>query len=246
MAKLVLNEKYLYLKDWVRDITQNFERSGEVIYNARNQIRVFTLPDGQKVNVKRYRQPFFLNRVVYTFFRKPKAVRAYQYAFRLLEKGVATPEPIAYILEKKCGLLAVSYLVTVQSPLKRNFYEFGKGPLEGRENILVAFARFTAELHKKGIYHKDYSPGNILFDVCGDKVDFTVVDINRMKFDKVSLEKGCKNFARLWGRTDMFKLLAQVYASSMGYDQSRVEKLMLQYRNEFWKNKSRQKYEFLE
>jgi hypothetical protein len=77
-------------------------------------------------------------------------------------------------------------------------------------------------------------------------VDFTVVDINRMEFGEVGLEKGCKNFARLWGRTDMFKLLAQVYASSMGYDQSRVEKLMLQYRNEFWKNKSRQKYEFLE
>jgi serine/threonine protein kinase len=116
-------------------------------------------------------------------WRTPKAVRAYENAVRLCEAGIDTPQPIAYILITDKGLLRESYLVSMRSLLTRNFYEFRHHPLEGYEPIVRAFARFTARMHQQGILHRDYSPGNILFDV--DKkgeVHFEIVDINRMIF----------------------------------------------------------------
>ena len=63
-----------------------------------------------ELNVKRYRVPHLINRVIYRFFRQPKAVRAYEYALRLVAKGFETPAPIAYILFRKKGFLEYSYL----------------------------------------------------------------------------------------------------------------------------------------
>ena len=84
-------------------------------------------------------------------------------------------------------------------PHDRNFYEFGRGGIDGREDILRAFARFTARVHEAGFLHVDYSPGNILFRKGAQGIDFCLVDINRMHFGLVSVRSGCENFARLWG-----------------------------------------------
>jgi len=73
--------------------------------------------DGTLVNAKRYCLPHLLNRLVYsTGLRKPKGLRAFTYPTRLLERGIETPEPIAYIEQRRCGLLGLSYFVSVQSP----------------------------------------------------------------------------------------------------------------------------------
>jgi serine/threonine protein kinase len=114
-------------------------------------------------------------------------------------------------------------------------YEFGKGGIEGREYILKAFALFTAKLHESGIYHRDYSPGNILFDEKNDEVKFCLVDINRMRFGEVSIEKGCENLARLWGQKPMFELIAKVYAEARRTDIQYCTEKMLLARNRFWK-----------
>ncbi len=236
MKRVVLNICHAALAGFVASIPKEFDLGGATIYNARNKIKVFTLPSGQKVNVKRYCQPLFFNRLVYTFIRTPKAVRAYEYALKLITLGVPTPSPIAYILESGCGLLTQSYLITEQSSLSRMFYEFGKGGIAGREFILDAFAQFTAQLHDKGVYHKDYSPGNILFDVINGIPQFTLVDINRMEFGPVDMDNGCRNFARLWGNTEMFELLAVSYAKARGFDENICRHLLLGYRYKFWKN----------
>ena len=44
--------------------------------------------------------------------------------------------------------------------------------------------------------HRDYSPGNILFDKIDGEYHFMLVDINRMSFGKISIDMGCANFAR--------------------------------------------------
>lgn len=242
--KVVVNPKYKSLRHFVVSLPALFDTEGDIIYNARNQIKVFTLPDGTRINVKRYRKPIFINRLVYSFLREPKAVRAYHYALRLLKLEVPTPEPIAYILEQKCGLLAYSFLITEQSPLRRMFYEFGTGTLVGRENIVKSFARFTADLHQKGVYHKDYSPGNILFEVTNGVPEFTLVDINRMEFGTVNMEKGCRNFARLWGKQDFFEMIAAEYATARNFDVAQCTALILKYRHNFWKQHNRNLFDY--
>ena len=74
---LVINSTYDYLREWIQSIPSRFSEEGEVIYNARNQIRLFTAPDGTELCVKRFHTPAELNDWIYMYWRKPKAVRAY-------------------------------------------------------------------------------------------------------------------------------------------------------------------------
>ena len=233
----IVNPTYESLRTWIESIPSLFEQSGEVIYDARNQIRLITAPDGTETCVKRFHAPRGLNSWIYMHWRTPKAVRAYENAVRLCQAGIDTPEPIAYILIIEGGLLRESYLVNLRSTLSRNFYEFRHHPLEGHEEIVRAFARFTAHMHEQGILHRDYSPGNILFDV--DKqgqAHFEIVDINRMVFDRpVAIDTACRNFCRLWGKEDFFILLAKEYAQARGFDETQCIHLTVKYWKRFWR-----------
>lgn len=231
--KIILNPAFESLRAFVESIPQIFEKKGRTIYEGRNEIKVFQV-NGMEVNVKRYRVPILLNRVVYSFFRKTKGIRAFSYPLQILNKGFETPEPIAYIEIKKCGLIHHSFFISMQSPYAHTFYEFGNATAEQYEEIAKAFASYTAKLHDAQIYHKDYSPGNILFDKIDGEYHFLLVDINRMSFGEVSMQKGCANFARLWGNTGFFELLATEYAKARGLDTKECIRLVLDARRKFW------------
>ncbi len=232
--KVVINPAFENLTSFLYSVPERFYNEGVTIYKSRNEIKVFEI-EGTQINIKQYKVPVFINRIIYTFFRLSKASRAYKYAVKLLSKGFDTPTPIAYIHQKKCGLIQQTYFISVHSPYPRNMYEFGKGTLSGREHIIESFARYTGHLHEAGIYHKDYSPGNILFEETSQGINFTLVDINRMKFGPVSIKKGCANFARLWGKEDLFRLIAREYAIIRKADEKECLDLILSYKERFWK-----------
>lgn len=234
---IAINPKYEHLRAWIEQVPETIFQQGEVIYDARNQIRRMQAPDGTDVCIKRFHQPRFWNRIGYTFLRAPKAKRAYDNAVCLLSRGIATPEPIGYILCGE-GLLQESYLITKQSALTRNFYEFGDGVVAGKEDILRAFAQYTAAAHQAGIYHLDYSPGNILFDQVDGRWQFEMIDINRMQTHAcVGMHKGCSNFARLWGRAELHTTISDAYAAARGYDVSRCRQIALHARERFWRHR---------
>lgn len=236
-VKITLNPAYQRLRGFVEELPQRFEREGETIYHKRNHIKVFTLPDGTRLNVKRYCTPIPINRFIYSTIRHPKAQRAYENALILARKGIPTPEPIAYTLRFEHGLLGESYLITKQSDLAHTFYEFGHGGIVGRETVLADFVHFTSELHKKGVYHKDYSPGNILFDTRDGATVFALVDINRVAYRKIGVKKGCRNFARLWGNTDFFEFIAKHYAAERHANADFCRKEVFAARQKFWAGK---------
>lgn len=231
--KITVNPAYEHYRDFVESIPRTFESAGRIIYSGRNLIKVMTV-DGVEINVKRYGIPALANRIVYSFLRVPKGKRAFKYPQMLLEKGFETPVPIAYIEERRLGLIQYSYFISMQSPYQRSFYEFGNADIECCKDIVVAFAQYTADLHKSGIMHRDYSPGNILFDKIDGKYHFTLVDINRMSFEKISVEKGCANFARLWGQKAFFELLAKEYAKARSANEAYCVDRVLMYRKKFW------------
>ncbi len=238
--KIVENPQQSRFSDFVKSIHFQFDKGGTVIYKQRNEIRVFDV-NGIPVNVKRFRVPGFLNRIVYSFFRPSKARRSFQYAMKLREKGIETPEPIAYILIKRGGLLYYSYYISKQVDYDHTLYEFGKGGISGREHILNAFAAFTARLHQKGVFHEDYSPGNILFKEKANEVEFCLVDINRIRFHNVSMHEGCSNFARLWGQEPFFRFVAKRYAEKRNFNPEECVKLVLSARERFWKKFTRKR-----
>ncbi|MDE6451005.1 MAG: lipopolysaccharide kinase InaA family protein [Odoribacter sp.] len=228
-----LNPSFEHLRTFIAALPDTFSGSGEILYKGRNEIRIFE-KEGLRLNVKEYGIPVFPNRIIYHLFRTTKAQRAYEYAFRLKEAGFNTPEPVAFIITRQRGLLGKCYFISLQVDYPRRFYEFGTEPLEGKEHIVRDFGLFTAQLHNAGIYHKDYSPGNILFDTRKGKTEFCLVDINRMEFKNVTLQEGCRNFARLWGKEPFFRLLAETYAEERHYNPQQCVREVLKYRREFW------------
>ena len=240
--KIVLNPQFEFLKDFVFNIPSTFATSGKVIYKGRNEIRVITV-NGIQVNVKKYKIPILINKIVYTFFRPPKARRAYEYALQVLGKGIETPTPIAYIEKKVWGLFSEGYFISLQCPYSHTAREFAGEhyDLAGKQDILMEFARFTAQVHENGMLHKDYSPGNILFDKIAGEVHFSIVDLNRMKFCPVSEDLGCQNFERFWGGSEeVFRFMASKYAQARGFDVEKCqEKVVLYYnkRMKYYQNK---------
>lgn len=231
--KIVVNPTYEHLRDFIEEIPETFEKKGRVIYSGRNLIKVM-VANGMEINVKRYGVPALANRIIYSFFRIPKGRRAFVYPQMLIKKGFETPVPIAYIEKRRCGLISHSYFVSMQSPYQRDFYEFGNADVEQCKDVVIAFARYTADLHQSGIMHRDYSPGNILFDQIDGKYHFMLVDINRMSFGKISVDMGCANFARLWGQKAFFELLAKEYAQVRQADQKHCVERVLSCRKKFW------------
>ena len=234
----VINPHFTQFADFVKSIHYQFDKGGAVIFKQRNELRVFDV-QGEPLNVKRFRAPHLFNRIIYTFFRKTKAQCSYQNALRLKELGIETPEPAAFILTKRNGLLSYSYYVSRQVAYNRNMYEFGEGGIEGREHILEAFVDFTVKMHEKGIYHKDFSPGNILFKEEKGEVTFCLVDINRMRFRPVTVLQGSANLARLWGQKPFFDFIVRRYAEKRHADAEKCLKVALQARKNFWKRYTR-------
>ncbi len=235
--EMIINPKYENLRDFLVHIDKHFA-TGREIHRGRNVLRIVDGPDFP-INVKRYRVPAFPNRIIYTFLRSSKGRRAYFNPLKLRERGIESPEPIAYLAYKHHGLLSTTYFVSRQCPYTRRFYEFGDADPDAVADIIRAFARFIARAHMEGILHRDLSPGNILFDNVDGTWRFSLVDTNRMHFGPVSVSQGCANFARLWGQKGFFEILADEYAACRGADPAQCRTEILAARERFWRHFAR-------
>lgn len=181
-------ERYLggplhYHRSWSRFLNRfrsvrqvgTFERweEGEVIDARRNVLRLT-----EDIVVKQFRTPNLLRGIWYGWFGKSKARRSYEYAKRM--DGL-TPQPIAYKEVRFCGVLRESWYACKKSECPYTFIDLIENPhFPHREQILRNIGHFTAELHRRGIWHKDYSQGNILFNEDGSKIE--VIDLNRIRW----------------------------------------------------------------
>ena len=181
-------EKYLggplhYHRSWSRFINRfrsvkqvgTFDRwmEGKVIDARRNILR---LTDG--VVVKQFRTPGILRGIWYGWFGTSKARRSYENALRL--EGL-TPKPIAYREVRVCGILRESWYACEKSDCPHTFNDLINNPdFPQRDRILYAIGRFTKQLRRMGVWHRDYSGGNILFNDDGSRIE--VIDLNRIRW----------------------------------------------------------------
>lgn len=209
-SKSVQNSKQILncIKEFKSDL-------GTVFGNGdRNIIKLFDL-DGKTINIKSFKIPNVINKVAYKHFRKSKAKRSFEYATILLQKGIGTPQPLAYFENfNKFGLLD-SYYVSEHLDCDLTFRELVEIPdYPDHENILRQFVKFTYDLHQAGIEFLDHSPGNTLVKkVAEGKYNFYLVDLNRMNFhESMSFTTRMKNFSRLTPKQDMIKVMSNEYA----------------------------------
>jgi serine/threonine protein kinase len=194
----------------LRKIREYFLASDNSIWDKRNKLKVLNI-NKKSLIVKSFKVPHIINKIAYTFFRKSKAHRSYYNSLQILE---FVPQPIGYAEFFKFALLYDSYFLsvkyaydfTIREPLtQENFPD--------KDIIFKAFASFSYRLHTKGIEHLDYSPGNILIKKLSDKeYEFKIIDVNRMKFRKLSTKESLENFSKLWASDKDLQSIVYEYA----------------------------------
>ena len=183
LMNIVVASEYEDLRAWLMQVPRLFaDNQGELLYRARNQIRLFDV-DGRKLVVKRFKRNGIVKAMVYTLFRKNKARKSYENAGLLRQRGFVTPHEVAYIEQRTAGLVTQVYYVcayTDAQPIRPRLIE--QEPFD--ESLAVCYARYVASLHEAGVLHRDLNPTNVLFSESGEPaaVSFELIDINRMQF----------------------------------------------------------------
>jgi hypothetical protein len=241
--KIVINPDYEELRSWLETLPSIFENQGITIHQQRNTVKVFSLEKNSLLlNVKRFKQPHIFNRLIYTFFRKSKACRSYLNTQRIAAKGFNTATEIACIEIKHGGLFADSYFVSLQIENVRPLRDLYKGPLKGNELLIEDFALYTFALHKAGIYHLDYSPGNVLFRHADEDTVFYLLDLNRMKFKSVSIKDGCRSFQRMFDDYDILYMISRIYGTKRDLSPrecNRFVNLVMKFKNRYVQHRER-------
>lgn len=212
-----VNPLFVHLNDFIKNLPSNYNKMGKTIYKGRNELKEIEY-NGVTMVIKSFRIPNIVNRIAYGIFRDSKAKRSYDYAHLILEKGIGTPAPVGYYTSRKWFLFSESYYVCLKSECPHTYKEIMDGKHPGTEKIVKAIATLTAHIHKNNMLHKDYSRGNILFKEEENGIKLEIIDLNRIRFHKIGMEEGCRNFERLPATDQMTRWMADEYASIMGYD----------------------------
>ena len=81
--KIVVAEEFANLKCFISQLPRMMDNlNGTLIYDGRNRVSSFHY-EGLNLMVKRFKRVNFVQQIVYTFFRKTKAERAYLFAEEL-------------------------------------------------------------------------------------------------------------------------------------------------------------------
>ena len=199
----------------ILSLINNFNTSGQLFGNGqRNVIKIFDV-EGVAINIKSFKIPNSINKVAYRYFRKSKARRSYEYATILLEKGIGTPQPMAFLENFNVFGLRDSYYVSEHLDADLTYRELVEVPdYPDHDKILRQFTRFSYELHQKGIEFLDHSPGNTLIKKSDNgNYEFFLVDLNRMEFhDSMSFEMRMKNLCRLTPVKEMVAVMSNEYS----------------------------------
>lgn len=228
----------------ITGIIENFDTTGTLFINGRrNKIKTFNL-NGKTLNVKSFRVPNALNKLVYRFFRKSKARRSYEYANLLLQKGIGTPQPVAYFENYGTISLLDSYYVSEQLVADLTFRELVEVPgYPDHDTILRQFTRFSFLLHEKGIEFTDHSPGNTLIKNLGNgQYAFFLVDLNRMNFhDTMDFDLRMDNLKRLTPKEEMVAVMSNEYAKLYNKPEAEIFNKLWEKTSEFQRKFFRKK-----
>ena len=161
--KFKVNSKSTITNSTIFNIVENFSNTGKLFGDGkRNSIKLFEV-ENITINVKSFKIPNLINKIVYKYFRKSKAQRSFEFANHLIENGIGTPQPIAFLENFSLLGLKDSYYFSEHLNCDLTYRELVEVEnYPDSENILRQFTRFSYLLHQKGIEFKDHSPGNTL------------------------------------------------------------------------------------
>lgn len=212
-------------KTQIENCITNFTSYGKYfVIGKRNAIKLFELED-EVISIKSFKKPNIINKIAYRYFRKSKARRSFEFASKLMEMQIGTPQPVAFCENYDFIGLKESYYVCEHL---ENVFEFREivqnESFENRDFIIRKFTEFTFEMHEKGIEFLDHSPGNTLIrkNIDGG-YSFFLVDLNRMKFhEAIDFQTRMKNLSKITHKKDMIVVMSNEYAKLSNGDEAAI------------------------
>jgi hypothetical protein len=227
---------FLKYKTQIENYIIHFASSGkDFVIGKRNLIKTFEL-ENEVISIKSFKNPNFINKIVYRYFRKSKARRSFEYASKLMNLGIGTPNPIAYYENFDFLGLRDSFYVCEHL---EDVFEFRalvqRLDIANRDEIIRQFIQFSFKMHESGVEFLDHSPGNTLIKNNNDgSYSFYLVDLNRMKFhEKMDFQSRMKNLSRLTPQKEMIVIMASEYAKLSGEAEDVVFDAMWQFTSDF-------------
>lgn len=192
------------------------DRDTEILLDRRNRVGVVALPqqDESKVDIviKEFRSRG-VNRLKSLFLRG-KAVKSWRGAVALVERGIETPPPVAYLERRKGLFLDQSFFLAERvGGVEEIRFLFPKLPPSELRRLLISLSQHLSTCHKKGILHRDLSDGNILVkkDKQGE-FSFYLIDTNRIRIKKrIGPLSRIKSLIRLGVPLDFQRFFLQHY-----------------------------------
>lgn len=224
--RTTITPEYRHLQDFIDTIPSLFDRNeGTLLYSGRNEVRLFRHDDIQLV-AKRFRRHDIVKQIVYTFFRRNKARRAFENAAAIRARGFDTPAPMACIEDIKGGIIKQVYYICEYADMRPIRDELiDKQPYNVR--LATAYAGFVASLHGAGILHRDLNSTNTLYRHDGNSYTFQLIDINRMTFydgHPVPKAERMENLTLLWRPDDMYMHVLKEYAGACGWTDADIDR----------------------
>lgn len=148
------------------------------------------------------------------------AARAWKVAVRLQERGVGTPEPVAWLELWSGGRCAESHFVTRRMDPVTNMRDALRhllcdAPDAGRVvDLLAVVAPAVRAMHEAGVLHRDLGNQNILLREQGDGWTAPAfIDLSRARLlagAPSPAERGC-DLARIYLPTDLLRIFCEMY-----------------------------------
>lgn len=236
-VKVHISPKFNQLHDTIHRIAHEGIPEGATdIYQGRNRVVQYTVPGGPIINIKEFHIPNALNRLVYGNVRRSKARRAFENAVRLLEMGINTPMPIAFIEKTDGCRFGLSYFISIQEQGMTDIRQIARSPL--RKRLIDGIADIMLQLHCNGVWMKDFSQGNLLWrHEPDDTITYTLVDINRMSFNTRANRKLMQNFRTVTDDPNILRAIVASYAFQGGKDPDHTLEQATAQRRKYLKNR---------
>ena len=243
--RIAIHPKYQNQEEAILQLVKIFFEEGDLIMKGSRNIIKSNLLGNEKVNIKFFQKQGFIKSIIYSYFRNTKAKRSFYYANYLLEHNILTPFPIAYVEERNAfGLLGNSFYICEQINYDFTIRELIHNPLfHERDLVLEQFAEFTFQLHESNINFLDHSPGNTLILNKGNgKYNFYLIDLNRMKFENLSIERRMDNFKKMWLSKLMVKIISKKYANLSQLKEDQLYAILLKKTQCFKRKTAKKKF----
>lgn len=218
-----------------RILASGLPADAELIYSGRNRLYAIPLKCGVSANVKVFKQPGALRGIIYGALARPKSLKSFVNAEKLLSLEISTPAPLAHLEERvwKGIRLTRSLYVCVHDAEAEEIrcWELR----EDRDELVEALGREMARLTAAGVLFRDFSPGNVLLK-CDSGGGFTFVDVNHTDFNVRSGRRMMTMFRRINIVPEETARLARAYARALGEDEAAMEAAALKVLRRFlWK-----------